>query len=361
MKTIKVHLDTDLGGDIDDICALAFLLRSNVELTGVTVVGDTNGKRTGYTKYALKLDGKEDIPVAAGADVAGGFYRMELGLPQEDRYWLEPVAPSPNPIDEAIELLKNSIEQEAIVIGIGPYTNLFLLDRKYPGVLKQAKIFLMGGYIYPTREGSPDWGNNMDFNIQVDIKSAKHVLENSNPTLVPLSVTVETFLRKEHLDKLRTAGVLGKLLAKQAESFAEDEKMEKRFGRPCDGLPKDFINFQHDPLTCAIALGWNEGIEIKEIPLVIEEKDSWLCERIDKSGKLTKVVTKIDGPRFSEFWLQRITGKEFAVKEKLVMPEADPPLAENRPFRFRFPPTHRFGRAGKARRAPHKSLRDYAG
>lgn len=317
MEKIKIHLDTDLGGDIDDICALAFLLRSpNVELTGVTVVGDTNGKRTGYTKYAFKLDGREDISVAAGADVSGRFYRMELGLPQEDRYWPEPIAPSPNSIEEAIELLKHSIEQGAIVVGIGPYTNLYLLDKKYPGILKQAEIFLMGGYIYPTREGYPDWGNNMDFNIQVDIKSAKHVLENSSPTLVPLTVTVETFLRKEHLGKLRTTGVLGKLLAKQAESFAEDEKMETRFGRPCKELPNDFINFQHDPLTCAIALGWNEGIEIKEIPLVIEEKDGWLYERIDKSGKLTKVVTKIDGPRFSEFWVDRITeGKEFAAKE----------------------------------------------
>ncbi|MBA2123962.1 hypothetical protein B9J78_03375 [bacterium Unc6] len=33
------------------------------------------------------------------------------------------------------------------------------------------------------------------------------------------------------------------------------------------------------------------------------------------------------------------------------MPEADPPLAENRPSRLRFPPTHCFGRAGKARQA----------
>lgn len=313
MEKLKIHLDTDLGGDIDDICALAFLLRSpNVELTGVTVVGDTAGKRTGYTKYTLKLEGRESVSVAAGADVSGGFYRMELGLPQEDKYWPEPIAPSLNTPEEAIELLKNSIEQGATIIGIGPYTNLYLLDKKYPGILKKAKIFLMGGCIYPTREGYPNWENNMDFNIQVDIKSAKHVLENSSPTLVPLSVTVETFLRRAHLNKLRTAGALGELLAKQAESFAEDEKMETRFGRPCKALPEDFINFQHDPLTCAIAIGWNEGIEIKDIPLVIEEKDNWLHERIDESGKLTKVVTKIDGPRFSEFWVDRITkGKEF--------------------------------------------------
>lgn len=304
---MKIHLDTDLGGDIDDICALAFLLRSpDAEVTGITVVGDTNGKRTGYTRYALKTEGRSDIPVAAGSETSQGFYRSELGLPQEQRYWPESIAPSPNPPEEAIQLLKNSVEQGATIIGIGPYTNLFLLDKQYPGILKQAKLFLTGGYIYQVRPGFPDWKNEFDFNIQVDIRSAKHVLENSNPTLVPISVTAETALRRAHIDRLRRTGVLGQLLARQAEAFEVDERIAEKY-ESCENVPKDIINFQHDPLTVAIALGWNQGVEIEEIPLVIEEKDGWLRERIDKSGKPIKIVTKIDGNRFSKFWLDRIT------------------------------------------------------
>jgi len=310
VNNIKVHLDTDLGGDIDDICALAFLLHwPNIEITGITVVGDTNGRRTGYTRYALKIADRNDIPVAAGADVSGGFYRSELGIPQEDKYWPEKVPPSPNPPEEAIELLKRSIDQGAIIIGIGPYTNLYLLDLQYPGILKNAKLVLMGGYIYPPRSGYPQWERNFDFNIEIDIKSAKHVLENSSPLLVPLSVTVETSLRRSHLDRLRNAGPLGQLLARQAESFAEDEKMEEKFGKICEGLPEDHINFQHDPLTCAIALGYNDGVEIKELPLVLEEKDGWLYEKIDNNGKIFKIVTKINGPKFSEFWVNQIANK----------------------------------------------------
>ena len=80
--------------------------------------------------------------------------------------------------------------------------------------------------------------------------------------------------------------------------FAVDYKNEATYGETCEGLPRDIINFQHDPLACAIALGYDDGIEIKEIPLVIEEKDGWLHERIDESGKLMKVVTKIEGNRF---------------------------------------------------------------
>jgi purine nucleosidase len=69
MENIKIHLDTDLGGDIDDVCALAFLLRSpDVEITGITVVGDTGGRRTGYTKYVLMVEQRSNIQI----EVTGG-------------------------------------------------------------------------------------------------------------------------------------------------------------------------------------------------------------------------------------------------------------------------------------------------
>ena len=300
----KVHLDTDLGGDIDDLCALAMLLRwpEEIHLTGITTVGDTHGKRAGYVRYVLGTAGRNEIPVAAGADTPQGFYRYALGLPAEERYWPEPVASSSNHTGEAIQLLKKSIDQGATIIGIGPFTNLYLLDSQYPGILREARLFLMGGYVYPPRPGFPKWGNDMDFNVQVDVKSAKHVLQNSNPTLIPLSVTVETYLRRAYLDDLRRSGALGQLIVRQAEAFGMDEKIETKYGETCAGLPRDILNFQHDPLACAIALGWMEGIEIKELPLIVEEKDGWLTERIHPSGKPFRIVTKVDGAGFSEFW-----------------------------------------------------------
>ena len=37
----KVHLDTDLGGDIDDLCALVMLpCWEDVEITGITTVAE---------------------------------------------------------------------------------------------------------------------------------------------------------------------------------------------------------------------------------------------------------------------------------------------------------------------------------
>ena len=307
----KIHLDTDLGGDIDDLCALAMLLRwESVDFTGITTVAEAGGKRAGYTRYVLDIEGRNNIPVAAGADVAGGFYRYpSLDYPDEERYWPDRIAPRQNDIEDALQLLIQSIEQNATIIAIGPFTNLHLLDLKYPGILMQANLYLMGGYVFPIRAGFPAWGNEMDWNIQVDVRSAKHVIEHSNPTLIPLSVTVETALRRAYLENLRNSGTVGELIARQAEAFAVDEQNEAKYGATCEGLPRDIINFQHDSLACAIALGWNEGVDIEEIPLVLEEKDGWLHERIDSRGKPVRVVTKINGPNFNEFWLNKIINR----------------------------------------------------
>ncbi|OGM10463.1 hypothetical protein A2159_00415 [Candidatus Woesebacteria bacterium RBG_13_34_9] len=206
-----------------------------------------------------------------------------------------------------MELLKKSVEDNAIIIGIGPFTNLYLLDKKYPGILKRAKLFLMAGYVYPPAEGYPRWKQNYDFNIQVDVVSAKHVLENSQPTLIPITVTVETYLRRVYLDKLKRSDDLNKLIAKQSEVFAIDEKNEEKYGKTCSKLPEDIINFQHDSLTTAIALGWKDGVEFKELPLNFMIKDTWLNEAIDPSSKrIYRVVTKIDGEKFSNYWLEKV-------------------------------------------------------
>lgn len=96
MAMTKIHLDTDIGGDMDDVCALAMLLRwPDLDITGVTTVSDDRGRRAGYVDYMLKLAGRNGIPVAAGADVAGGYYRYIPGYPPEEENWPEPItAPS---------------------------------------------------------------------------------------------------------------------------------------------------------------------------------------------------------------------------------------------------------------------------
>ncbi|MEJ5200453.1 MAG: nucleoside hydrolase [Anaerolineae bacterium] len=299
----RLHLDTDLGGDIDDLCALVMVLNwPGAELIAVTTNSDDGGRRAGYTRYALELAGRPDIPVAAGADVALGCYRVRPGLPDEAAYWPEPIPAAPGPLEQALDLLERSIEQAATIVAIGAYTNLALLERRSPGILRRANLVLMGGHVYPPRAGFPPWNHEADWNMQIDVESAFTVLRCADPLLVPLAVTVETALRRSHLPALKKAGPLARLIARQAEAFARDEGYEAKYGRTCPGLPADIINFLHDPLACAVALGW-KGVKTERLPLLSAVEDGWLRQRIQEDGQPTRVVTAVDGGRFSELWL----------------------------------------------------------
>jgi inosine-uridine nucleoside N-ribohydrolase len=305
----KIHIDTDLGGDMDDLCALVMTLRwPGAELIAVTTNQDNAGKRAGMCRYALDLAGRSDIPVAAGADASMDVFRVYAGLPDEAAYWPEPVTALPGPMEAALDLLVQSIEQGALICGIGTYTNLAFLERRKPGILQRANLFLMGGLVFPIRAGYPQWGNEMDWNVQNDIGSAKLVFENSNPTVIPMTMTVETALRRSHVPALQRGNALARLIARQAGAFEAEYNNAKQFEN-CSAVPRDIINFQHDPLACAIALGWREGVVIEEVPLVFEEVDGWLVERVHPAGKPTRLVTQIDGARFSEHWLEVVTGE----------------------------------------------------
>ena len=185
---------------------------------------------------------------------------------------------------------------------MGSVSNLMLLQKKYPGILKQADVFLMGGFVFDIPDGYPQWGKEMDYNIQVDIHSARYVLEHASSTLVPVTITCQTALRRAYLPRLARAGPLGELIVLQAELYARSEQYELHYGETCPGLLRDIINFQHDPLACAIALGWHEGVEIEIVPLRLETRESWLYEIPDSDGIPTRLVTQIDGNAFNEYW-----------------------------------------------------------
>ena len=75
----------------------------------------------------------------------------------------------------------------------------------------------------------------------------------------------------------------------------------------CAGLPDDTINFQHDPLAVAIALGWRDGVQIETLPLQTEVQDGRLQQSVAATGRPPRVVTHIDGDRFNRFWLDMVT------------------------------------------------------
>jgi purine nucleosidase len=294
----RIHLDTDLGSDTDDLCALAMLLGwPGAEITGVTTNTDPGGLRAGMTAYALRLAGRDDVPVRAGAEGTLSTPIVPFAFPD---YWPEPVERLPSGPGEALELLAASVEAGATVVAVGPYTNLAMLETAQPGLLGRAEVVIMGGHLTSAREGFPPWGPEEDFNLQQDHLAARIVLERCDPVVVPLAATAQVTLRGSHLPRLRAAGRLGALLAAQGEAHALDNATTE-LGRSWRGLPDDLLNFQHDPLACAVALGW-EGVTVEEIPTELEVRDGRLLMRPRLGAPPLRVVTAVDGPAFEEAW-----------------------------------------------------------
>jgi purine nucleosidase len=277
---VLVHLDTDIGGDPDDVCALAMLLGwPDVEITGITTTHEEGGRRAGFVHEVLRLAGRSGIPVAAGAEHSLTL-RQPGGFPDDTRYWGRPIEPRRAPAGAALDLLERSIQLRATVIAIGPFTNLGLCEVVRPGLLDTVPVVVMGGGYRLPDAGYPQWPEEYDWNVQCDTRAAEIVSRLAKLTIVPLAATVKVHLRGVDLSRLRAAGPLGELMARQAEAYGVDRREGLAEQNP--KLPPDLLNFHHDPLAAAVAVGW-DGVTL--------------------DGNL---VADVDGAAFSERWLQAI-------------------------------------------------------
>lgn len=303
--TTRIHLDTDIGGDIDDLCALVMLLGwPEVELTGVTTSAEDGGRRAGLARYVLDLAGRDDIPVAAGAAGSLAGFPTPPGIADPLRYWPDPVPPRPGSPGAALDLLAESIRSGATVVAIGPFTNLALLEATQPGLLASTTVVVMGGYLPPLGPGMPPWGVDADWNVQSDTLAARVVFSRCDPILVTVNATVRAALRAWQLSALRASGPLGRLIARQSELYAADERHHD-LARRHAGLPDDLLNFQHDALACAVALGW-DGATVDTMPLVAGPHDRWLAFTPAGDGKPIRIVTRADSSRFEADWLRSV-------------------------------------------------------
>lgn len=156
-KPLPVIFDTDIGDDIDDIWALAFLLASpelDIKML-VTDSNDTLGKAKIAAKF-LDIAGRPDIPIGIGKQFEG---TAGAQLPWAEDYDLVdyPGQVFENGISKMGELIKNS-EDEIIIFTVGPVPNIQELLSLEPAVTDNARVIAMSGSI--------DKGyNNSDFPV----------------------------------------------------------------------------------------------------------------------------------------------------------------------------------------------------
>ena len=214
--TVPVLLDCDPGHD-DAIALLLALASPEVELLGVTTVAgnQTLEKTTANAIRVLEFVGRDDVPVAAGADrplarelSTAAYVHGESGLEGPD---LPP--PRAGPLDQyAVEFLAEH-SAGATLVATGPLTNVAQLLQTRSE--RPDRIVLMGGSI---AEGNVTPA--AEFNVFVDPEAAEVVFESGlDVTMIGLDVTHKALLGPAHVDRLRSAGRTGRMVAELLDFY----------------------------------------------------------------------------------------------------------------------------------------------
>ena len=215
--TIPILIDCDPG--LDDAIALLLALASpELQLLGVTTVAgnQTLEKTTANALRVLELGGRDDVPVAAGADrplvrelVVAADAHGETGL---DGPALPP--PRRDPLDQhAVDFLAERVlasDRPVTLVPLGPLTNVALLLARHPdAAARLERVVLMGGAV-----GAGNMTAAAEYNIWVDPEAARRVFESGlDLTMIGLDVTNRAVLTAEHADRLRGTGRVGAAVA----------------------------------------------------------------------------------------------------------------------------------------------------
>lgn len=163
----KILLDTDIGSDIDDAVALAYLLSEpRCELLGVTTVTGSVHQRSALVRHLLSAAGRS-VPVISGYELPLVIEQRQKEAPQAAKLADLPADRSNDP-EVAMEFLRDTIlanKGEVTLLAVGPFTNVARLIEKDPEVLSHLReLVIMGGKYsdYPTPWGPTEWNAIVD-------------------------------------------------------------------------------------------------------------------------------------------------------------------------------------------------------
>lgn len=181
---IPVILDTDIGTDIDDTWALAFLLRCpelDVRLI-TTATGDTI-ERARLVARLLEIAGRTDIPIGIGLPLESA--------PIYQRDWVAGYALQDYPgtvLTNGLQAIVDTIRQSpepVTVIGIGPLPNLAALLMHAPDIVHKSRCIGMHGSIHRGYFGSAEIP--AEYNVRLYPHSCRKVFSTAwDITLSPL-------------------------------------------------------------------------------------------------------------------------------------------------------------------------------
>ncbi|MEA3346296.1 MAG: nucleoside hydrolase [Chloroflexota bacterium] len=290
-----IILDTDIGSDVDDCMALLLACASpEIELVGVTTVGEEARKRARLAVQLLRRAGREDVPVYAGMS-----NRLLLQKPNHFRGYdghglnIEDVAEDEFEDEHAVDyLLRMARERgpELTLVPVGPLTNVAAainLDGEAMDRFKE--LFVMGGVFWGER------AQRGEYNVSSDPEATKVVLGlNAPTTFVGLDVTLQVVNDPERMAQLKGADTPLTDLA-----YSMLAHYQARLGRD--------VNYLHDPLalTCAFDEQFVQFVE-SPVGIVTEEGERRGVMELREGDSPKRLAREVDGSAFMDFLIERV-------------------------------------------------------
>ncbi len=208
--TTKIILDTDIGSDIDDAVALAYLLSEpKCELVGITTVCRPTVARAEMASAMCRHVGRDDIPIHPGC--SNGLLEDMI---QQDAAQADALGDWPRRKDfqreSAVEFLRTTLRRhpgEITLLAIGPLTNLAALlavDEEAASLLD--RLVIMGGRFFSA--GCTEWNIRNDPEAAAMVLDSPHRPSAPRTTLLGLDVTTQCTMPADACRKRFTAPVL---------------------------------------------------------------------------------------------------------------------------------------------------------
>jgi len=291
---MKVILDTDIGGDIDDAWALAFILsHKEFDLLGVTI---SDGNTPARAKIACKMlhqAKRDDVPVAVGRKTHDGFDHQFTWA--EDFEAKKPIEQSA--ADFLVETIKNQ-PGEVTLVAVGPLQNVADALRKEPNLGNYVKrVVLMSGCVYGRAGGQsviPEW------NVVASTRDSQVVYAAGLPlTIVPLDSTTHVQLKQEERERVRN------------HRSPLTRSLESLYRLWLDS-PQSRMTL-HDQLAVAETASPGTFFGKKEtVPLVVDDKGFTRMDR--ERGKPVTVCLEPKRDAFMEYYISQLVGQRLGME-----------------------------------------------